>query len=284
MSTVTKGEIASNGRVKEIKTVGVVGWGRMGGEMGRRLMHRGVTVVGTDPSAEAVESMRAAGATPLTGASQVAAVADLVLVVVVNDAQVRDVVFGTDGIIESARRGTVVAICSSVRPDTCEVAAAVAARHQVQVLDVALVGGERAAEQGRLTLMCGGDPNALDRCEPVFAAFAKDVCHLGALGTGQVAKTANNILLWSALRADVEVLRLAKALGVAPGRLRTALNSGTGANQPLLDWGMHRLRWPKEDLEMALALAEEAGVDVPLVRALEPLMAELSTDDLDELR
>ncbi|MCW2947089.1 MAG: hypothetical protein JWR24_3806 [Actinoallomurus sp.] len=239
MSTATKGETASNGRVKEIKTVGVVGWGRMGGEMGRRLMHRGVTVVGTDPSGEAVEWMRVAGATPLTVASQVAAAADLVLVVVGDDAQVRDVV---------------------------------------------LVGGERAAEQGGLTLMCGGDPNALDRCEPVFAAFAKDVCHLGAIGTGQVAKTANNILLWSALRADVEVLRLAKALGVAPGRLRTALNSGTGANQPLVDLGMHRLRWPKKDLEMALALAEEAGVDVPLVRALEPLMAELSTDDLDELR
>jgi 3-hydroxyisobutyrate dehydrogenase-like beta-hydroxyacid dehydrogenase len=282
MSTVAKDEPV--GRVREIKTVGVVGWGRMGAEMGRWLMRRGVPVVGTDPSADAVESMRAAGATPLPGASQVAATADLVLVVVVDDAQVRDVVFGADGVIESARPGTVVAICSSVRPDTCEIAAAVAGRRRVKVLDVALVGGERAAEQGGLTLMCGGDAEALDRCSPVFSAFAKDICHLGALGTGQVAKTANNILLWSALRADVEVLRLAKALGVAPGRLRNVLNSGTGANQPLADWGMHRLRWPKKDLEVALALAEEAGVDVPFVRALEPLMAELTKDDLDDLR
>lgn len=271
-------------RVREIDSVGIVGWGRMGGQIGRWLIARGRDVIATDPSPDADESMRTAGVRSCRSVADVAAAADLVLVVVVDDAQVRDVLLGERGAVDAARPGTVIAICSSVRPDTCADAAAAARVAGVEVIDVALVGGERAAEHGELTLMCGGERAALDRCVDAFSAFAKDVCHIGPLGAGQVAKTANNILLWSCLRADVEALRLAKAFGVAPAQLRAVLNAGTGANRPLADWGMHRLRWPKKDLDTAVALAGEAGVQMPLVEALRPLIAELTKDDLDALR
>ena len=102
-------------------------------------------------------------------------------------------------------------------------------------------------------------------------------------GAGQVAKTANNILLWACIRADVEALRLGRALGVEPGALREAMALGSGSNRPLDEWGKHRLRWPEKDLEVALALAQEVGVDAPLVAQLRALMAELSVDDLAEL-
>jgi 3-hydroxyisobutyrate dehydrogenase len=152
------------------------------------------------------------------------------------------------------------------------------------VIDVALARGERGAEAGRLLLLCGGDEDVIDSCRPAFAAFSSDVCRLGDVGAGQAAKVVNNILLWACIRADVEAQRLGRALGVEPGVLRPALSLGSGANRPLDEWGHHRLRWPAKDLEVAIQLAEEAGVDVPLIRALAPLMEELSVADLEDLK
>lgn len=269
---------------RSITTVGLAGWGRMGASMGKFLLQRDWPVVATDPSAEAREAMMVAGARPVDTPAEVAAEADLVLVVVVDDAQVRQVVTGSGGLLETARPGTVVAVCASVRPDTCAELAREAAGAGVLVVDVGLVGGERGAELGALKLFCGGEQAAIEACLPAFSAFAIDVCHIGGIGAGQIGKAANNLLLWACLRADVEALRLAKALGVEPGRLRAFLSVGTGANQPLRDWGMARLRWPQKDLETALALADEVGLDLPLMRSLPALMGELTVDDLKALR
>jgi 3-hydroxyisobutyrate dehydrogenase-like beta-hydroxyacid dehydrogenase len=123
----------------------------------------------------------------------------------------------------------------------------------------------------------------IERIRPAVAPFAADVVRVGDVGAGPVAKTANNILLWACLRADVEALRLGRALGVDAQALRAAVQLGSGANRPLEEWGKHRLRWPHKDLEVALALAAEAGVETPLVAALPPLLEELSVDDLAQL-
>jgi len=270
--------------MRQVQAIGVVGWGRMGGMIGRYLLGRGWRVTAFDPSADARGALERAGATPAGSASEVAAASDLVLVVVVDDDQVTHAVAGDGGVLDTAEPGTIVAVCASVRPDTCTALAARAAETGVHVIDVALVGGERGAEQGGLKLMCGGPREVVDACVPAFSAFATDVCHIGDVGAGQVAKTANNLLLWACLRADVEALRLARRLGVQPGTLRAFLNVGSGANRPLAEWGMHRLRWPRKDLEVALAVADDAGVDMPFIRALAPLMDDLSVDDLADLR
>ena len=269
---------------RAVETVGIVGWGRMGGPIGTFLCQRGWRVVATDPSSAARASLAAAGAVDANSPAGVAQQADLVLVVVVDDEQVRAVLAGDAGILAGARPGTTVAICASVRPDTCHQIAAQARPQGVHVVDVALVGGERGAEQGALKLFCGGDEPVIDNCRRVFAAFAIDVCAIGEVGSGQVAKTVNNLLLWSCLRADVEALRLGRALGVDPGRLRAFLAVGSGANRPLAEWGLHRLRWPGKDMEVALQLAAEAGVEMPLMEALTPLINDTSKADLDDLR
>lgn len=270
--------------VREVASLGLVGWGRMGGQMGQFAMKGGWPVTAYDPFEEARTAAGAAGATVVGSVAEVAAVSDLVLLVVVDDAQVTEAITGPGGALETARPGTILAICPSVRPDTCERMAQAAAEKDVHVIDAALVGGERGAEAGALKLMCGGEAQVVDACLPAFSAFATDVCHVGDIGAGQVAKTANNLLLWSCIRANYEALTLAKALGVHPGKLRAFLNIGSGANKPLADWGGPRLRWPKKDLEVALALAEDAGVDMPLIKSLAPLMAELTTEDLAALR
>src|SRR5919206_221516 len=142
---------------------------------------------------------------------------------------------------------------------------------------------ERGAEEGQLVLYCGGDADAIATLEQACAPFTEAVVRVGEIGAGQVAKTANNILLWACIRADVEALRLGRALGVEPAALREALALGSGANRPLAEWGKHRLRWPHKDLDVALAIAQEAGVATPLVAELRRLMAELTVDDLHDL-
>jgi 3-hydroxyisobutyrate dehydrogenase-like beta-hydroxyacid dehydrogenase len=269
--------------VKRIEAVGLIGCGRMGAAIGGHLLAAGWPLTVADPDAAARERLTAQGARDAGSAAEVASGSDLVLLVVVDDDQVEQAVLADDGVLAGAAPGTVVAICASVRPDTCSRLAAVTATAEVHVIDVALVRGERGAEEGELALMCGGPDEVIEACRPAFAAFATDVCVLGGVGAGQVAKTANNILLWACLRADVEAQRLARALGVEPARLRAALALGSGANRPLAEWGKHRLRWPAKDLEVARGLAAEVGVQVPLVDSLPALMDELSVEDLREL-
>jgi 3-hydroxyisobutyrate dehydrogenase-like beta-hydroxyacid dehydrogenase len=270
--------------IRDVSTIGLVGWGRMGGMIGRYALRGGWHVTAFDPSADARASAEEAGATVVGSVAEVAAVSDLVMLVVVDDDQVRQAITGADGALETSRPGTILAICPSVRPDTCAEMAEIAEKHEVHVIDVALVGGERGAEAGALKLMCGGKAEVIDALLAPFSAFAIDVCHVGDIGAGQIAKTANNLLLWSCVRANYEALSLARKLGVQPGKLRSFLNIGSGANRPLAEWGAQRLRWPKKDLEVALALAEEAGVDVPLMRSLAPLMDDLTVEDLADLR
>ena len=248
--------------------------------MGGHLLAAGTPLAVYDPKAEACAALVERGAVACAKPEDVAGRSELVLIVVVDDDQTRAAVTAC---LETAKPGTVLALCASIRPGTCRELAALAGKRGVDVIDTALVRGERGAEEGRLALFCGGPPEVIDTIRPAVAPFAADVVRVGEVGAGQVAKTANNILLWACLRADVEALRLGRALGVDAQALRAAVQLGSGANRPLEEWGKHRLRWPHKDLEVALALAAEAGVETPLVAALPPLLDELSVEDLTEL-
>jgi 3-hydroxyisobutyrate dehydrogenase-like beta-hydroxyacid dehydrogenase len=260
--------------------VGIVGCGRMGGAIGRHLLTAGTPLAVYDPLAEARRPLVDRGAVECDGPAEVARRSDVVLVVVVDDEQVRAAVAEC---LVGAHEGTLVAICASVRPDTCRELARDGGERGVHVLDAALVRGERGAEEGRLVLFCGGAPEVVDRLRQVAGPFAEAVIRVGEVGAGQVAKTVNNVLLWACIRADVEALRLGRALGVEPAALREAMALGSGANRPLAEWGKHRLRWPHKDLEVALAVAAEAGLELPLVETLAGLMQELTVDDLHDL-
>jgi 3-hydroxyisobutyrate dehydrogenase-like beta-hydroxyacid dehydrogenase len=252
----------------------------MGAAMAGHLLDAETPLAVYDPVTEATAPLVERGAVAGESPADVAARSDVVLVVVVDDRQVRDAV---GDCLRSAREGMVVAICASVRPDTCRELAAQAAERGVAVIDAALIRGERGAEEGQLVLYCGGPQETVDTVARACGPFLEAAVRVGDVGAGQVAKTANNILLWACIRADVEALRLGRALGVEPAKLREAMAFGSGANRPLAEWGKHRLRWPHKDLEVALAVAAEAGVEMPLVAELPRLMEELTVKDLRDL-
>jgi len=269
--------------IRPIGTVGVIGCGRMGQPIAGHLLDAGRDVVVLDPHAAAVEPLVAKGARSAATPAEVAAQADVILVIVVDDDQTRSVVSGEDGLLSTARPGSIIVICPSLNPRTCQELAAEAEKVGVRVVDAPMVGGHRGAKDGNLTLMCGGPQDAIAALAPVLSAFATNVCHLGPVGAGQVGKTTNNMMLWACLRIDVEALRLARAYGVEPGTMRPAMIVGSGGNVPLQKWGSHRLTWPAKDLEVAVAMAQEVGLELRLTELLGPLMAELSVEDLSDL-
>ena len=106
--------------------------------------------------------------------------------------------------------------------------------------------------------------NPSGRARPVLAAFSRQVLHLGDVGSGQLAKTINNMLLWAAMAANFEALTLAKQLGADIPRLVEALGHGSGANWSLSRWGKSTGKWAEKDMDVALELAQHAKVPAPL--------------------
>ncbi len=269
---------------RDIETVGIIGVGRMGREMGRYLLRAGRKVVAHDPMPDGPEALRAAGGTVAGSIAEVGAASDLILVIVVDDAQVEEVVAGPGGLFTTGRDGSVIAVCASISPETCRSLEERGREVGMHVIDAALVGGERGAEAGQLLLLCGGDEQAIAAATPAMDPFSRAVIRVGDSGAGMVGKIVNNLLLWSCLRADYEALLLGRALGVTPAALREALAvEGSGANRPLAEWGEHRLRWPHKDLEQAMEIAAAAGVDMPFIAQLPALMETLTRDDLHDL-
>ncbi len=267
-----------------VETVGLVGVGRMGRWMGHYLVESGWDLVAYDPDPEGVHTLVARGADAAHDVGEVARRSDLVLVVVVDDEQVHEVIDGPAGVFAEARDGTVTAISASISPETSRSLARRGVQHGVAVIDAALVGGERGAEEGRLYVLCGGDAAAIDAARPALSAFSRAVHRVGDSGAGMVAKIVNNLMLWACVRADYEAQLLGRALGVEPAALRAALaQEGSGANRPMAEWGEHRLRWPHKDLEQALAIADALDVEMPFFAGLPSLMEALTVEDLRAL-
>src|SRR5229473_3088769 len=153
---------------RRIEGVGLLGCGRMGAAMGRHLLDAGTPLAVYDPVAAACAPLTDRGAVACSSPGEVAAQSTFVLIVVVDDAQTREAV---GACLETATAGSILAICASVRPDTCRDLAAAGVESGVAVIDTALVRGERGAEEGRLALFCGGSADVIDAIRPVVAPF-----------------------------------------------------------------------------------------------------------------
>ncbi len=258
--------------------VGVVGLGAMGQPIARHLLRRGHQVIAYDIRPEPVEAARALGARGAGSPREVGTLSELTLVIVADDAQVAEACLGTGGILAGAHRGSVIALLSSVSPETCRAVGGRAEAIGVHVLDAPMMRGAMAAEDGNLLLMVGGDARVVERCRPVFQAFAPDICHLGELGLGQVGKSVNNLLLWASIAAIHEGVGLARALGLELGALREALQRSSADSWVLREWDricQIPRWWDQKDLEGVLHLAAKAHSPAPLAAALKELMKPL---------
>lgn len=257
--------------------VGFIGLGRMGQPMCRHILQAGFALTVFDLQEEAMQAVVALGARAASSGREVARASDVVLAMVADDAQVRQVVNEAS---QGARPGTVIAVCSSIHPDTCRELARECAARKVGFVDAPVARGQRGAEAGALTVFAGGDAHQVEKCRPVFAAYAKAIFHMGVVGAGQITKTCNNLMHWASIVACYETLTLGARLGIAPKDLRSALIAGSADSRTLRELELVKLTWPDKDMTTALALANTSETPVPLMENVRELIMQISVDDL----
>jgi len=252
--------------------VGVIGAGRMGQPIIGHLVRKGFRTQVYDIDAGKRASVQQRGAQWAADLASLAAASDAMLVCVGYDEELRALF---PQLAPAARSGAIVAVLSTVHPKTVQDLAAGYAG--LTVVDATMCRGGRAADEGTLLCFVGGEPATIERLRPVLGAFASDIVHTGAVGSAQVAKAANNLILWACLVADHEALALAHCHGLDIERLRRALGMSSAANDALAKWGTQTMAWAEDDMAIIADMARECGLELPqaevtreICRALKP--------------
>lgn len=261
--------------------VGFIGLGNIGAPMAKRLRAYPGGLVVCDAVPAAVEPFVAKGATGAENGAQVARLASVICVMVQNEAQVRDVLEGPDGILATAAPGTVVAVHSTISAEAAVELADLAASADVELVDAPVSGGAMGAHEGTLAVMVGGSDEAVARCERVFEHFAGMVAHMGPIGSGVHTKIARNLITFASFAVVGEAQRLAEAAGLDLGKLGDVvrhsdrITGGAGAimlrptagelpeGDGLRSIFEHTATLGGKDLDLAVQLADELGVDAP---------------------
>ncbi len=208
--------------------VGFIGLGSQGGPMARRIVEGGYDTTLWARRPATLEPFADTPAKVAESPAELAAASDLVCLCVVGDADIAELADGEHGLLAAMKRGGVIAVHSTVHPNTCRDLAKRAGSKGVSIIDAPVSGGGPAASEGRLLVMVGGDTDVVERCRPVFDTYADTVVHLGDLGSGQTTKLLNNLLFTANLGTAATALSLANALGVSPDRLTEVVSRSSG--------------------------------------------------------
>jgi len=242
--------------------VGLIGAGRMGMPIVGHLLRAGYSTLVSERNPAAVERVTQLGA-QCVETSALAAESDFILLCVGYDAEVRALLDGPDGILSNARPGTIVAVLSTVHPRTVRELAAQAAPRGIHVVDSTVCRGGRAADEGTLLSFVGGEAEVVERLRPVLSSYSSDVVHSGGVGTAQVSKAVNNLILWACLVANHEGMALANRYGVDTDALREALMMSSAVNGALGNWGKQSMAWAQDDMNIVAEMADDCGISLP---------------------
>ncbi|MFW0785568.1 NAD(P)-dependent oxidoreductase [Gordonia sp. CPCC 206044] len=257
--------------------VGMIGLGAMGAPIATNFVDAGQVIRVADASDAALQRFLDAhpgGAQPGGLES-----CDVVVLSLPTSDIVDEVLCGDDGLLARLRPGSTVIDMSSSVPTRTQAVARVAANHDVAVLDAPVSGGVARARNGDLAVMVGGERAVLDAVEPLLATTAREIIHVGAVGTGHAAKALNNLLSAIGLYAAAEILVVGKKFGIDSATLLSVLNAGSGRNQATetkfekfvlsraFDSGFTAALMDK-DIGIALELANACGVDLEVGSAL----------------
>jgi 3-hydroxyisobutyrate dehydrogenase-like beta-hydroxyacid dehydrogenase len=214
------------------RRVGIVGTGEMGRPLVDRLLAAGHDVAAFARRPEVRADLAAAGVEVVDSVAALGAGRDFVLVYVYADEQVRSVALD-DGLVDAMPPGSLLVIHTTGSPATAAAIADVARPRGIGVVDAAGSGGPAQVADGTLNLFLGGDPEHVERCRPLFAAYASNVTHFGALGTGQMVKLVNNLLFGCHVELALEAARLAGAFGIDAAELARTLHTCSGQSYSL---------------------------------------------------
>ncbi|KLI08263.1 6-phosphogluconate dehydrogenase [Mycolicibacterium conceptionense] len=210
--------------------VGFIGAGRMGAPMVRRLTTAGHQVRALGRDDEKRTAVAELGAEPVSSAREAVEDADVTIVCVFTDEQVRDL---CPDLIDEMSEGSVLVLHTTGSPRTAEALAERGAPRGITVVDAPVSGGPHDIAAGTVTVFAGGDEAAVARAREVLTAYADPVLHVGPVGSGQRVKLVNNALFAAQIGVVAEGVRLGERLGIDEATLLTALTHGSAASRAL---------------------------------------------------
>jgi 3-hydroxyisobutyrate dehydrogenase-like beta-hydroxyacid dehydrogenase len=271
-----------------MRRVGFIGLGSQGGPMAHRIVDAGMALQVWARRPEVLEAYTAKGATAASSVAELGAACDSVGVCVVNDA---DVFAVCDQLIPAMHEGSILAIHSTILPESAIALAERCAARGIGLVDAPVSGGSPAAEAGTLTVMCGASPEDFAAAKPVFESFGQLIVLLGAPGAGQRAKIVNNALLAANMGLAQAAFAAAQALGVDRGQFAELIKASSGRSMGFEIYA--RLPGPaafatgapllvKDVRLLGSVLPEEAGADLLRDAAREFLKAATGQDVRDK--
>lgn len=274
--------------------LGYIGLGLMGKPMAQNLLKAGFPLVVHNRSRQKVEELVRQGACAAESPREVAERSDVVFTNLPDTPDVLKVVLGDNGVLSGAHPGLIYVDNSTIKPAASREIYQRLAEVGVQSLDAPVSGGDVGAQQGTLSIMVGGDADALEKVAPAFQALGKTITHIGGPGAGQVAKACNQIMVAAQMLAMGELMIFAQKAGADPEKVVGAVRGGA-AQCWTLDVKPQRLlagnRAPgfrsslqSKDLNIVMETAREYGISLPGAGLLAQLYAALCANgdgDLD---
>ena len=257
--------------------VALVGTGRMGGAMATRVAAAGHTLTvfnRTRSTAEEVASRCGGEVSVAATAREAAAASHLVIVSLADDAAVRATYAGDDGLVAGLSEGTVVADTSTVAPETVRALEPDVRAAGGVLVDTPVSGSVSSVESGTILVMAGGEADAVERASSALESFAQRIIHLGPLGSGATMKLAVNAMVFGLNQTLAEALVLAEKAGVARD-LAYEVFASSAVAAPFVHYKRAAFEDPDsapvafalelvaKDLDLATALADQVGADVP---------------------
>jgi 3-hydroxyisobutyrate dehydrogenase len=265
-------------RIVRVERVGFIGLGIMGSRQAANLLRAGYALTVFNRTRATAEGWaREHGADVAETPADVARQAPIVFTMVVDGAQVEQVLLGPDGAAHGARDGSLFVDMSTIAPsDTRRIGAALAERG-IALVDAPVTGSAPKAQDGTLTIMCGGDGADVERVRPLLEAMGEVIVHVGALGQGEMAKLINNAVAAANTAVVAQALLVAKATGVDLDALVQVMASGSAASAMLAlkaapmrahDYStLFKLEHMLKDVRLCLEEGQRAGVPFPAAAA-----------------
>jgi 2-hydroxy-3-oxopropionate reductase len=268
--------------------IGFIGLGIMGKPMAKNLLKAGHELMVYDIVDAPVKEVVTAGAKAAISPKDVAARSDVIITMLPNSPHVKEAILGKNGVIEGVKPGSIVVDMSSIAPLAAQEVAAELAKKGVEMLDAPVSGGEPKAIEGTLAIMVGGKPEVFEKVKPILLKMGTSAVLCGEIGSGNVTKLANQIIVALNIAAMSEALVLAAKAGVDPGRIYQAIRGGLAgstvldAKAPMVLKGNYkpgfRIELHIKDLQNALDTAHALGVPVPLTSGIMEIMQALRVD------
>lgn len=269
--------------------VGFIGLGIMGKPMAKNVLKAGYELVVTTHNPKTIEEMTALGAEGAANGAEVAAKADVIITMLPNSPQVREVCLGEGGIMETGTEKTVVIDMSSIDPTESKAIAAELAKKGIELLDCPVSGGEPKAIDGSLSVMCGGKKEVWEKYYDLLMSMAGSVVYVGPTGSGNVAKLANQMIVAANIGIVAEALTFAKKAGSDPELVYQAIRGGLAgstvldAKAPMMLAGNYkpgfRINLHIKDLNNALNASHAINMPVPMTAHMMEVMQELKNHE-----